>query len=213
MYALLLTVLLLAPREVVLSYPELDCGDCGSKAAAVLGKKPEVKSAEFDLGRAELKVVLKEEALVTDETLADWAVTEDGLKPVVGAGRGSYLPFGEMPAGADVQTVSKAGEDVPDLNAVLAKGKVTVVDFYAPWCEPCRALDAHMAKVLEKRTDVAYRKINVVDWNSPVAKRYLKKTPALPYMVVYGKSGKQVGKVLGNKPETLDKLIEKGAKK
>ena len=70
-----------------------------------------------------------------------------------------------------------------------------------------------MGKILGTRTDVAYRKINVVDWSSPVAKRYMKKTPALPYRIVYGKNGKLVGKVLGNKPETLDKLIEKGAKK
>jgi thiol-disulfide isomerase/thioredoxin len=195
-------------REVVLSLTDLDCGECGGAAAEILEKKKGVESARFDMGTAELHI--RADASIDEEQLMAW-VRSDDVKPVVGAGKGNYLPFAEMPEGADVDVISKAGEDVPSLEAIAVKGKVTVIDFYAPWCEPCREVDAHVAKLLATRTDIAYRKINVVDWTTPVAKRHMKKVAGLPYLVVLGKDGKELGKVTGLNLKKLDKLIAKGA--
>lgn len=196
-------------RAVVLSLADLDCGECGGEAAKVLEGKKGVESARFDLGAAELHI--RVDGSIDDEQLVAWVRTDD-VKPVVGAGKGNYLPFAEMPEGADVEVISKAGEDVPSLEAAAVKGKITVIDFYAPWCEPCREVDAHLAKLLASRTDIAYRKINVVDWTTPVAKRHMKKVAGLPYLVVLGKDGKELGKVTGLNLKKLDKLIAKGAK-
>jgi thiol-disulfide isomerase/thioredoxin len=114
------------------------------------------------------------------------------------------------PEGADVKLLSKEGEDVPDLLAHLAPGKVTVFDFYADWCAPCRKIDAHVYGLLRQRTDVAVRKLNVVSWESPLAKRHLAQVPNLPYVVVYGRDGKKVRDISGFDLAALDAAIAEG---
>ncbi|MDY7231304.1 thioredoxin family protein [Hyalangium rubrum] len=100
---------------------------------------------------------------------------------------------------------------MPDLTAHLAPGKVTVFDFYADWCAPCRKVDAHVFGLLNQRSDIAYRKLNVVSWESPLAKRYLGGVPNLPYLVVYGKDGQPVRSVTGFDLSALDAAISEGA--
>jgi thiol-disulfide isomerase/thioredoxin len=112
------------------------------------------------------------------------------------------------PEGADLVHVSERGEDVPELGPHAAPGKVTVFDFYADWCVPCRAVDSHVYDVLAKRSDIAYRKINIVSWETPVAKRYLTRVPTLPYVIVFGRDGKPVQEISGLDVDALDRAIE-----
>jgi thiol-disulfide isomerase/thioredoxin len=117
-----------------------------------------------------------------------------------------------LPAAADVVDLSKAGEDVPDLAAHAARDKVTLFDFYATWCAPCRKVDAHIATVLARRGDVALRKLNVVSWETPIAERYLKDAPQLPLVIVYGRAGRRVGAVSGLDLRGLDRAIEEAGR-
>ncbi len=123
----------------------------------------------------------------------------------------TFDPLPPVPAEADLQEISKEGEDVPDLVRHAVPGKVTLFDFYAVWCSPCRKIDAHVFAMLAKRKDIAVRKLNVVDWETPLAKRYMKDIPNLPYVLVYGKTGKRVAAVAGLDLAALDKAIEKAA--
>jgi thiol-disulfide isomerase/thioredoxin len=116
----------------------------------------------------------------------------------------------KAPEGADVQKLVDAGQDLPSLEAHVVRGKVTVFDFYADWCGPCRQVDEHVYEVLKRRADVAYRKLNVVSWESPLAKHYMAATPNLPYVVVYGKDGKPAGQMSGLKLDELDRAIAAG---
>lgn len=122
----------------------------------------------------------------------------------------SFEPLPALAGGADLRRLSEAGEDVPDLGAHAVKGKVTVFDFYAEWCVPCRQVDAHMYGVLNGRADVAYRKLNIVSWDTPVARRYLGGVPGLPFLIVYGKDGREVARVSGLELDALDKAIAAG---
>ena len=58
---------------------------------------------------------------------------------------------------------------------------------------------AHVSEIM--------RKLNVVSWETPLAARYLKDAPGLPYVVVYGKSGRRVAVVGGFDLKKLDKAI------
>jgi thiol-disulfide isomerase/thioredoxin len=122
----------------------------------------------------------------------------------------SFEPLPVVPAGADLSRLSVRGEDVPSLEAHAVAGKVTVFDFYADWCAPCRKIDAHVFALLQKRADLAVRKLNVVSWNSPLAKRYLARVDKLPYVVVYGRDGKLVRGITGLDLEALDRAIAEG---
>ena len=124
----------------------------------------------------------------------------------------TFEPLPELRAGADLLVISKMGEDVPSLEPHLAPGKVTVFDFYADWCAPCREIDEHMIAMMNRRDDVAVRKLNVVGWDSAIAKRYMREVPKLPYVVVYGKDGKRVKEIAGLDLKALDAAIEQGAR-
>jgi thiol-disulfide isomerase/thioredoxin len=123
----------------------------------------------------------------------------------------TFDPLPPVPPNADLAELSREGEDVASLEAHLAPGKVTLFDFYAVWCAPCRKIDAHVFTLLGKRNDVALRKLNVVSWETPLARRYLKNVSELPYVVVYGKDGQRVEAVSGLDLEALDRAIEKAS--
>lgn len=111
---------------------------------------------------------------------------------------------------ADVVTLSRAGEDVPELASSAVKGKVTVFDFYADWCAPCREVDLHLFKKLDAGEPIAIRKLNVVDWESALAKRYLGEVSGLPFVIVYGKDGNELQRIQGFDTASLDAAIAKG---
>jgi thiol-disulfide isomerase/thioredoxin len=119
----------------------------------------------------------------------------------------TFDPLPPLSEKADLLEIAHEGEDVPALETHAVKGKVTLFDFYAVWCAPCRKIDAHVFELLGKRDDLAMRKLNVVSWETPLAKRYLKDISGLPFVVVYGKSGKRVATVEGLDLKKLDQAI------
>jgi hypothetical protein len=70
-------------------------------------------------------------------------------------------------------------------------------------------VDEYLFAKLETRRDIAVRKLNVVSWESPIAERWLRDVPELPYLVVYGPDGKRLGDLYGAKLKSLDALLER----
>ena len=66
-----------------------------------------------------------------------------------------------------------------------------------------------MVKLLDEHSDVAYRRLDVGDWDTPLAQRYLKNVPKLPYVIVYDAQGGKVDEVVGLDLAKLDATIEK----
>jgi copper chaperone CopZ len=177
-----------AERTQVYSIQDVDCGNCGDKIKAELKKLKGIKKSEFDVQKVELKV--KMEDAVTDSAVIE-AVQRTGMKAIVGAGQGSYLAFPEYPEGADVMRLSSDGSAVGPLEKLRVPGKYTVFDIYADWCGPCRLIDERLRDIVAERKDVAVRKLNVVNFDSPLAKELGDGFSALPYVVVFSPSGKR----------------------
>lgn len=119
----------------------------------------------------------------------------------------TFDPLPKLEPNADVAWLSRAGEDVPALDAHVARDKVTIFDFYADWCAACRKVDGDVYKRLSRGDALAYRKVNIVDWDTPVAQRYMRDVPSLPLIVVYGRTGKEVARLHGADLAALDRAI------
>jgi thiol-disulfide isomerase/thioredoxin len=82
-----------------------------------------------------------------------------------------------------------------DINQCLALGNVTVVEFYADWCGPCRRLSPSLEQMASSDPQVALRKIDIVNWRTPVAQQF--NIHSIPQVNVYNRGGGLVGTVLG----------------
>ena len=87
--------------------------------------------------------------------------------------------------------------DVTDGNIteILSKNEITVLDFWAPWCGPCRMLGPIIEELANENTDVSVCKLNV-DENSVSAVKYgVRGIPT----IIFFKNGEVVDKIVGVK--------------
>jgi thioredoxin 1 len=89
-----------------------------------------------------------------------------------------------------IRVISNKGANV-ELSSLLAEGKVTIVDFYADWCGPCRAVAPHLEKLAKDDPSISLLKIDIVNWETPVVKQFGIKS--VPNIRVYGRNKQQVG--------------------
>ena len=80
---------------------------------------------------------------------------------------------------------------------INADGKV-LVDFWAPWCGPCKMLSPVLEKLSKTRTDVKFTKVNV-DEEVPLAMKY--KVSAIPTVLLFD-SGEMIDKFVGFRDES-----------
>jgi thiol-disulfide isomerase/thioredoxin len=193
--------------STVVSLQGIDCLSCGTKVVDDLKARPGVYEASFDAVTAEVSVAHEASQVSVADILG--VVKSHGFVGIEGAGHGAYVPAVAFDEGLDVREIAADGA-VVDLEANLVAGKVTVFDYYAAWCKPCREVDRHMKDVLAAQPDVALRKLDVVDWDSPLAKSHLVGVQQLPYLVVYGADGRRVAKISGLKLDEIDAAIAKG---
>jgi thiol-disulfide isomerase/thioredoxin len=92
--------------------------------------------------------------------------------------------------GPKVRAIKEGGKKI-DLKNVLVPGKITIVDFYADWCGPCREMAPHLEDLAKEDPDIFLRKIDIVNWESEVAKQY--DLHSIPNVRVFDRKGKQVG--------------------
>ncbi len=192
-----------AERVQVFSVQGADCADCADKIKSELKKAHGVGKVEFDKLKVELTVKLDDG--VADEVVMS-AVERVGFKALVGPGQGKYLPHADYPAGADVVWLSRDGSAVGPLPKLRVPSKFTVFDVYADWCGPCRTVDEKLRAIVAARPDVAVRKLNVVDFESPLGKELGSRLEALPYVIVFTPAGKRID-IAGADMEKLDKAL------
>ncbi|MEM7156003.1 MAG: cation transporter [Myxococcota bacterium] len=196
--------------EVVLSMQGIDCQSCGQTAVEALTATPGVYVASFERDAVELHVAYDAAQVDPPQLLA--VVHGLGYRAIRGPGQGAYTSEVVFAPGLDVQQISTDGELV-DLEAFLVPGKVTVFDYHAVWCGPCKEVDRHMLALLERNDDIALRKLDVVDWSSALATKHLGKVATLPYLIVHGRSGKPIAQIAGLDLVALDRAIERGRRR
>ncbi len=88
--------------------------------------------------------------------------------------------------------------DADFASTVLASDKPIMVDFWAEWCGPCRAVSPILDKIAEEHADkISIVKLNVDD-NPETAMKY--GITSIPAMYVF-RDGEIVKRVIGAKPK------------
>ena len=82
-----------------------------------------------------------------------------------------------------------------DLSQHLVLGNVTVIDFYADWCGPCRQFSPSLEQMARDDAEVALRKIDIVNWKTAVVQQF--NIHSVPQVNIYDRSGRLVGTVVG----------------
>ena len=115
-------------------------------------------------------------------------------KPMPPPGPKLARPSADSPATVGNVEIISHGEEV-DVQKHCESGKITIVDFYADWCGPCRQIGPILEERVNKDTDLILRKVNIVSWGSPVSKQY--GIRSIPYIQVYDRRGNKVGDLTG----------------
>jgi thiol-disulfide isomerase/thioredoxin len=105
--------------------------------------------------------------------------------------------------GQSVEVISH-GQQI-DVSKHLALGNVTIVEFYADWCGPCKMVDPTIKQLAQSDSEIAVRKIDIVNWSSAVARQYNVHT--LPRVEVYGRKGQLIGTVRGADPDQVRQYV------
>ena len=195
-----------ADRTQVYSVQGADCASCAEDIKGKLKKIKGIKKVDFDKHAVELTVQMADG--VSDQAVLR-AIARSGkdIKGIVGGGQGAYLPVPEFPAGTDVQLLTRDGSAVGPLEKLAVPAKYTVFDVFAEWCGPCRMVDERLREVVTQRRDIAIRKLNVRDFDTPLALELGSRFETLPYVVVITPKGKRFD-VVGTDFEALDKALQ-----
>ena len=80
---------------------------------------------------------------------------------------------------------------------VLKSDKTVIIDFWAPWCMPCRMLAPTLAEIAEERPDIKVCKVNTDEQMQLAMQFQITSIPAL-FII---KDGKVVNKTVGAQPK------------
>ena len=83
------------------------------------------------------------------------------------------------------------------LSEVMSSEKKFLLDFWAPWCGPCRMVVPMVEEIAKERPDIKVAKINV-DENPELATRF--GIMSIPTLVVM-ENGKIINQAMGARPK------------
>ena len=177
-----------ADRTQVFTVRPEDGSFCESDLQTEIKKVKGVKKFTFD--KAKLQVAITSAKGLPDDVILD-AIKRARARCSSNTEGAAIAAPETYSKDADVVVLSKKGESIGLLKKHLVPGKYTVFDVYADWCGPCHLVDKKLRQIMATRSDIAVRKLNLVDFNRPLVKDLGPRIRGLPYVVVFDPNGKR----------------------
>ncbi|MFM2248354.1 MAG: hypothetical protein RL071_4429 [Pseudomonadota bacterium] len=173
-----------------------DC--CAAKAVDALRALPEVAAADAEPADGALCLTLRgpaEAALpAVQKALDGVGMALQRHAPAEACGpRGPTHPW-EGASGFDFAALP--ADQAFAVKDVLVAGKVTILEFGAPWCAPCYGVAAALSAGARQRPQLAVRAVSLpgpdaaAGFAAPAARRHLSDAPGIPWIFVYSAKGR-----------------------
>jgi thiol-disulfide isomerase/thioredoxin len=118
-------------------------------------------------------------------------VLSKDFETIMANGGAGQAPTGMPSRAAEPVTALSNGGAQIDLASILVPGGITIVDFYADWCGPCRVMAPDLESLARQDPRVYLRKVDIVTWGTPVAAQF--GISSIPNVRVFGTDGKMIG--------------------
>ncbi|KAF3936330.1 Thioredoxin-1 [Dactylella cylindrospora] len=94
-------------------------------------------------------------------------------------------------------------KSLTEFNEFKKQEKVTVVDFYATWCGPCKQISPFVEKLSKEYEDTNFVKIDVDEVSDVAAECGVR---AMPTFMIF-RNDEKVGEVIGANPAALKAAV------
>ena len=92
-----------------------------------------------------------------------------------------------------------------NFDSVIKENEIAIVDFWAPWCGPCRMMGPVIDEIAEERSDIAVCKVNVDEEQALAEALGIRSIPTLYFIPMKG----QPQRAMGAMPkEQLKKMLD-----
>jgi thioredoxin 1 len=95
-------------------------------------------------------------------------------------------------------------EKAEDFRTAIKSEKLSVVDAYATWCGPCKAIAPKLVEYSKKYEGANFLKLDVDDLSELAAELGIRAMPTF----LFFKNGERVDEVVGADPAKLERTIQ-----
>jgi thioredoxin 1 len=91
------------------------------------------------------------------------------------------------------EKISVVDLDITNFDEIISKDRLTLVDFWAEWCGPCKSMHPIFTRLAKKYENIKFVRVNV-DNNQNISMKF--GVQSIPTFIMF-KNGKPIDKMIG----------------